>query len=73
MNIQFYNRDEIIVELVNNWGYSKASFYNTPTNSSVEKFWTFNRLYKHLVKLQDEYLYDRKTGMRLHIQTYKQS
>jgi hypothetical protein len=35
---------DVIDALVKNYGKSKSSFLNTPTNKQRQKFWTFNRL-----------------------------
>ena len=49
------NRSEVIQALVSELGFKESSFNNTPTNSSREKYWTFNRLlgvyYKEKKKL----------------------
>ncbi len=47
--MQFKNRDEIIQALVAR-GEKAASFNNTTTNSSNERFWTFNRLLTYYIK-----------------------
>ncbi len=47
--MQFKTRDEVIQALVAR-GEKAASFNNTATNSSVERFWTFNRLYTYYIK-----------------------
>jgi predicted component of viral defense system (DUF524 family) len=47
--MQFKNRDEVIQALVAR-GEKAASFNNTATNQSIERFWTFNRLYTYYIK-----------------------
>jgi hypothetical protein len=47
--MQFKNRDEVIQALVAQ-GERAASFNNTATNSSNERFWTFNRLLTYYIK-----------------------
>ena len=47
--MQFKNRDEVIQALVAQ-GEKAASFNNTATNRSVERFWTFNRLYNYYLQ-----------------------
>ena len=42
MNLR--NRSEVIQALVDELGYKAVSFNNTPTNGSIESYWTFNRL-----------------------------
>jgi hypothetical protein len=47
--MQFKNRDEVIQALVAQ-GERAASFNNTATNQSNERFWTFNRLYDYYLR-----------------------
>jgi hypothetical protein len=47
--MQFKNRDEVIQALVAQ-GEKASSFNNTTANQSVERFWTFNRLYAYYIK-----------------------
>jgi hypothetical protein len=47
--MQFKNRDEVIQALVAQ-GERAASFNNTAANQSVERFWTYNRLYNYYLK-----------------------
>ena len=44
--MQFKTREEIIQALVEK-GEKAASFNNSATNQSVERFWTFNRLFNY--------------------------
>ena len=66
MNRVFKNnlKEAVVATLVSNWGMKKESFYNTPTNKSVEKFWTLNRCRKFLNKLEREYIYNPLTNSR---------
>ena len=50
MTKEFKSREEIINALATEYGKNPASFNNTPTNKSVEKFWTFNRLLQYYLK-----------------------
>lgn len=54
--MEFQTKQQIVQTLVDEWGEKETSFYNTPTNQSVEKFWTFNRTLQHLFKLEREYV-----------------
>jgi hypothetical protein len=56
MKVEFSSKAEIVKTLVDEWGEKETSFYNTSTNKSVEKFWTFNRTLQHLFKLRREYV-----------------
>jgi hypothetical protein len=68
MNRVFKNnlKEAVVATLVSNWGMKKESFYNTPTNKSVEKFWTYNRCLNFLRKLERDYTYNPTTGERVH-------
>lgn len=39
----FNTKEELVKALVTEFGEKESSFYNTPTNKSREKFWTYNR------------------------------
>ena len=52
----FESKAEIVECLVEEWGENKAGFYNSKTNKSVEKFWTYNRCLQYLFKLRREYV-----------------
>lgn len=54
--MEFQTKQQIVQTLVDEWGEKETSFYNTPTNKSREKFWTFNRTLQHLFKLRREYV-----------------
>ena len=47
--MQFKTREDVIQALVAR-GEKAASFNNTATNQSVERFWTFNRLLTYYIK-----------------------
>tara|TARA_R100000951_G_scaffold19477_1_gene16298 strand:+ start:237 stop:443 length:207 start_codon:yes stop_codon:yes gene_type:complete len=38
------NKEDVILALVGEYDKNIKSFYNTKSNKSIEKFWTFNRL-----------------------------
>jgi hypothetical protein len=52
----FASKMEIVQCLVNEWGEQESSFYNRPTNRSVEKFWTYNRCLLYLFNLRKNYI-----------------
>ena len=52
----FESKLEIVKCLVDEWGESEAGFYNSKTNKSVEKFWTYNRCLQHLFDLRRNYV-----------------
>ena len=56
MKIEFNSKAEIVQTLVDEWGEKTTSYYNTPTNKSREKFWTYNRTLQHLFKLRRDYI-----------------
>ena len=56
MRNTFNIKEEIVEALVNEFGQKASSFYNTPTNKSREKFWTYNRCLQHLFKLRQDYV-----------------
>jgi predicted component of viral defense system (DUF524 family) len=47
--MEFKTREDVIQALVAR-GEKAASFNNTATNQSVERFWTFNRLLTYYIK-----------------------
>lgn len=53
---EFTSKAEIVQALQAEFGENPAGFYNSPTNKSVEKFWTFNRTLQYLFKLRREYV-----------------
>lgn len=58
--MEFNNRTEIIIALKEEFNHKPAGFNNSSTNKSVEKFWTFNRLF--------HYYWDIKRGRK---ETYR--
>ena len=54
--MRFENKKQVVDELVNKWGMTKSSFYNSPSNKQREKFWTFNRTLQYLYKLERDYV-----------------
>jgi hypothetical protein len=56
MKDTFNSKAEIVQALQAEFGENPKGFYNTPTNKSVEKFWTFNRTLQHLFKLRRDYV-----------------
>lgn len=54
--LEFKNKDEVVDALVKDFGKRRETFYNTPTNKNIEKFYTFNRTLR--------YYYDLKSGKK---------
>ena len=52
----FETKQQIVDKPIQDWGCKKESFYNTPTNKSVNSFWTFNRTLQYLYKLERDYV-----------------
>jgi hypothetical protein len=52
----FETKQQIVNKLIEEWGCKRESFYNSPTNKSVEKFWTYNRTLQYLYKLERDYV-----------------
>ena len=52
----FETKQQIVNKLIEEWGCKRESFYNRPTNKSVEKFWTYNRTLQYLYKLERDYI-----------------
>jgi hypothetical protein len=52
----FETKQHIVNKLIEDWGCKRESFYNSPTNKSVEKFWTYNRTLQYLYKLERDYV-----------------
>jgi len=46
--MEFQTREQIIAQLVKEFGEKESSFNNTETNKQRENFWTFNRLSNYL-------------------------
>ncbi len=56
MKNTFNSKMEIVQALQAEFGEKPTGFYNTATNKSVEKFWTFNRCLQYLFKLRRDYV-----------------
>ena len=56
MKNEFNTKMEIVEALQAEYGENPKSFYNTSTNKSVEKFWTYNRCLQYLFKLRRDYV-----------------
>jgi len=52
----FNSKLEIVQALQAEYGENPKGFYNTNTNKSVEKFWTYNRCLQYLFKLRRDYV-----------------
>jgi hypothetical protein len=56
LQTEFNSKMEIVQCISNEWGENPSSFYNSKTNKSVEKFWTYNRCLQYLFKLRRDYI-----------------
>jgi hypothetical protein len=56
MKVEFNSKEEIVECLVKEYGYRKSQLYNSATNKSVEKFWTYSRCLQHLTNLRKNYV-----------------
>ena len=56
MKNEFNTKMEIVEALQAEFSENPKSFYNTSTNKSVEKFWTYNRCLQYLFKLRRDYV-----------------
>ena len=56
LKTEFSSKMEIVQCLVEEWGESVKGFYNSSTNKSTEKFWTYNRCLQYLFKLRRDYV-----------------
>jgi hypothetical protein len=52
----FPTKMDIVKTLVAEWGFRESQFYNSSTNKSVERFWTYNRCLQYLFKLRKDYV-----------------
>jgi hypothetical protein len=53
--MKFENKEQVVDALVKEWNRKRASFYNTPTNDTIEDQWTFDYTLAYYRKLQKEY------------------
>jgi hypothetical protein len=56
LKTEFASKLEIVQCLIDEWDYRQSQFYNSSTNKSVEKFWTYNRCLQHLFDLRKNYI-----------------
>ena len=56
---------EIVQLIVKEYGGQVSSYYNTPTNKSREKFWTWNRTFHHYLDLKENFVYENGTRTRV--------
>ena len=50
--MEFKNKKQVVEKLVQKFGCKGSSFYNTPTNKSREKYWTYNRCLNYYCELK---------------------
>jgi hypothetical protein len=53
--MKFENKEQVVDALVKEWNRKRASFYNTPTNDTIEDQWTFDYTLAYYNKLKKEY------------------
>lgn len=46
------NKKQVVDKLIDKFNCKESSFYNTPTNKSREKYWTYNRCLNYYLKLK---------------------
>ena len=56
---------EIVQLIVKEYGGQVSSYYNTPTNQQRNKFWTWNRTFRHYLDLKENFVYKNGTRTRV--------
>jgi len=56
--MNFENKMQVVNQLVKDYKMERSSFYNTPTNKSRDKFWTFSRCVRYYYKLKSDFIVD---------------
>ena len=56
--MDFDNKKHVVDTIVKEFIMQESSFYNTPTNKSRNKFWTFNRCVRYYYKLEKDFIVD---------------
>jgi len=56
---------EIVQLIVKEFGGQKSSYYNTATNQQRNKFWTWNRTFRHYLDLKENFVYEDGTLTRI--------
>ena len=56
--MNFDNKKHVVDAIVKEFKMQESSFYNTPTNKSRNKFWTFNRCVRYYYKLESDFIVD---------------
>ena len=56
--MNFDNKKHVVDTLVKEFKMKESSFYNTPTNKSRNKFWTFSRCIRYYYKLKSDFIVD---------------
>ena len=56
---------EIVQLIVKEYGGQVSSYYNTPTNQQRNKFWTWNRTFRHYLDLKENFVYENGTRTRV--------
>ena len=56
---------EIVQLIVKEYGGQVSSYYNTSTNQQRNKFWTWNRTFRHYLDLKENFVYEDGTRTRV--------
>tara|TARA_R110001599_G_scaffold50424_3_gene142721 strand:+ start:254 stop:469 length:216 start_codon:yes stop_codon:yes gene_type:complete len=56
--MNFDNKKHVVDTIVKEFKMQESSFYNSPTNKSRNKFWTFNRCVRYYYKLEKDFIVD---------------
>ena len=56
---------ELVQLICKEYGGKPSSYYNTATNQSVNKFWTWNRTFRHYLDLKENFVYKDGTRTRV--------
>ena len=49
---------EIVQLICKEYGGKPSSYYNTATNQQRNKFWTWNRTFRHYLDLKENFVYE---------------
>ena len=56
---------EIVQLICKEYGGQTSSYYNTATNQQRNKFWTWNRTFRHYLDLKENFIYEDGTRTRV--------
>lgn len=58
---------EIVQLICKEYGGQSSTYYNTATNKQRNKFWTWNRTFRHYLDLKENFVYDKESGTRTRV------